>query len=91
MTVKDLFQREREEWLYKARLTAIKLLKHKRTITVEDVLKRVERPDYVHRNTVGNIFRTNDFKPCGWSPSKRPAMNGRQVRVWRLKGGLWEK
>ena len=91
MTVKDLFYREREAWLTQARLIAIKLLKKKRTITVEDVLKRHERPDYVHRNTVGQIFRTKDFRPCGWSPSKRPAMNGRQVRVWRLKGSLWEK
>lgn len=82
MNVKDLFQRERESWLEGARATAIKLLKKQRTITIEDVLKKHPRPDYVHRNTVGNVFTTADFRPCGWTPSKRPAMNGRQVRVW---------
>ena len=84
MNVQDLFKREREEWLNNARLTAIKLLSKRRTITIEDVLKVCERPDYVHRNVTGAVFQSSDFRPCGWSPSKRPFMNGRQVRVWCL-------
>lgn len=82
--VNDLFKREREAWLDKARSTARKLLRYRRRITVEDVLEQCPRPQYVHQNTTGMIFRDNDFKAVGWQPSRRTAMNGRQVRVWSL-------
>ncbi len=83
-TMQDLFYQEKQAWLMSARVAAIKLLKKRKTITIEDVLKLVERPSHIHPNTTGSVFTTRDFKPCGWTPSKRPVMNGRQVRVWRL-------
>lgn len=66
VTVKDLFKKEREAWLEEARVTAKKLLEDKSLITIEDVLKECPRPEYIHRNTTGNIFRCDDFKPVGW-------------------------
>lgn len=86
VTVKDLFKKEREAWLEEARVTAKKLLEDKSLITIEDVLKECPRPEYIHRNTTGNIFRCDDFAPVGWRKSKRPLMNGRFVRVWRMRG-----
>lgn len=83
VTVKDLFKKEREAWLEEARTTAKKLLEDKSLITIEDVLKECPRPEYIHRNTTGKVFNS-DFKPVGWRKSKRPVMNGRFVRVWRL-------
>lgn len=86
VTVKDLFKKEREAWLENARLTAKELLEDKPLITIEDVLKVCPRPEYIHRNTTGKVFN-NDFQPVGWRKSKRPIMNGRFVRIWRLKDG----
>ena len=86
VTVKDLFKKEREAWLESARLTAKELLEDKPLITIEDVLKVCPRPEYIHRNTTGKVFN-NDFQPVGWRKSKRPIMNGRFVRIWRLKDG----
>lgn len=86
VTVKDLFKKEREVWLESARLAAKELLEDKPLITIEDVLKVCPRPEYIHRNTTGKVFN-NDFQPVGWRKSKRPIMNGRFVRIWRLKDG----
>ena len=85
VTVKDLFKKEREAWLEEARVTAKKLLEDKSLIAIEDVLKECPRPEYIHRNTTGTVFN-NDFKPVGWRKSERPIMNGRFVRVWRMRG-----
>lgn len=88
-TVKDLFKGERSAWLENARAAAVKLAKEKPSITIEDVLKVCERPQYVHRNTTGLVFANNkNFKHVGWAPSTRPEMNGRYVRRWMLKKGL---
>lgn len=86
VTVKDLFKKEREAWLESARLAAKELLEERTLITIEDVLKVCPRPEYIHRNTTGKVFN-NDFQPVGWRKSKRPIMNGRFVRIWRLKDG----
>lgn len=83
-TINDLFQSEKQEWLESCRITARNLLREKPFVTVEDVLKECPRPNFVHRNTTGHIFNDPDFKCVGWLPSKRPAMNGRYVRTWRL-------
>lgn len=82
--IQDLFKKEKEAWLDTARATAKNLLRNRLRITVEDVLERCPRPDYVHRNVTGHIFQDKDFKAIGWRPSRRPAMNGRQVREWAL-------
>lgn len=85
VTVKDLFKKEREAWPEEARVTAKKLLEDKSLITIEDVLKECPRPEYIHRNTTGKVFNS-DFKPVGWRKSERLIMNGRFVRVWRMRG-----
>ncbi len=82
--VQDLFKKQKQAWLESARSTAKKLLRNRLSITVEDVLERCPRPSYIHRNTTGMIFHDKDFKAVGWMSSRRPAMNGRPVRVWRL-------
>lgn len=84
MSLFPLFQREKEAWLERARKEARKQLRRKPTITIEDVLKKCPRPEYIHRNTTGSVFQDVAFVATGWRPSKRPLMNGRQVRVWAL-------
>lgn len=83
-TMMEVFDREKREWVEECRATARILLKTRPFITIEDVLKECPRPSHVHRNTTGTVFNDSDFKCVGWLPSKRPAMNGRYVRTWRL-------
>jgi len=85
MSLLPLFRKEKQAWLENARTTARKLLKRRRTITIEDVLERCPRPEYIHPNTTGKVFLDSEFKAVGWRKSVRPLMNGRQVRLWMLR------
>lgn len=83
-TMLEVFNREKKEWLEECRAAARKLLCDRPFVTIEDVLKECPRPKHIHPNITGHVFNDTDFKPVGWLPSKRPAMNGRYVRTWRL-------
>lgn len=82
--IKDLFGKEREEWLESARHEAKKLLSRRYSITIEDVLAVCPKPTYLHRNTIGSVFN-GDFVPIGFSKSKRTVSRGRWIRTWRLR------
>src|ERR1044072_315419 len=84
-TAQDLFQRERNEWLHDARMTAKRLLRTRYYITIEDVLKSCPRPSYVHRNVTGHVFQDDDFVFKGYTKSRRPISNGRTISFWTLK------
>lgn len=86
-TVQDLFKQEKQAWLEDARSAARKLLENKPFITIEDVLEITPRPQYVHRNATGSVFKGEDFIATGWMPSKRLSMNGRHVRRWVMRNG----
>lgn len=85
MAEKDLFKQERLNWLDDARAAVRKLLERQLVCTVEDVLAACPLPKYLHRNTIGRVFNTEDFIAVGWRKSRRRSMNGRQVRLWMLK------
>lgn len=85
--VPNLFRQSTHEWLEEARDEAEKLCHKHGFVTIEDVLKVCPRPNYVHRNATGNMFHDQRFIKDGWKPSGRPAMNGRQVFIWKLKEG----
>lgn len=84
--VPSLFKRFTIDWLEEAGDTAEILCRKRGVVTIEDVLKVCPRPTYVHRNTTGKVFDKR-FVAIGWRRSDRPAMNGRQVRIWKLKEG----
>lgn len=83
-TIKDLFRKQREEWLDKARQTAKRLLAVHSSVTIEDVLEHCPRPTYIHRNITGNVFRDEAFVPFGFAHSRRRASHGRIIRRWVL-------
>jgi hypothetical protein len=85
--VPNLFKQSTHEWLEEARDEAENICRKKGVVTIEDVLKVCPRPNYVHRNSTGNMFHDDRFYAFGWIPSGRPAMNGRQVRIWKLREG----
>lgn len=83
-TVPDLFHRTREQWLSGARKVAYNLLQTRHTVTIEDVLELYPRPNYLHRNTTGSVFKDNWFQPVGFTISKRAISHGRVIRQWAL-------
>lgn len=88
MTMPDLFRRSGEEWLEEARAEACKLLGRRYAVTIEDVLQACPRPNYLNRNITGGVFQTPDFKPIGFTFSKRPISHKRVIRLWKLKPGV---
>jgi len=84
LSMNDLFNKGKEDWLEKARHTAKKLLAGRYSITIEDVLEICPRPDYLHRNTIGKVFN-DEFVPVGFEKSRRAISKGRWIRKWRLR------
>lgn len=85
-TVPDLFKAQRHEWLEECRTEARRLLTARpgREITVEDVLELCPRPTYIHRNSIGGIFRDDDFRSSGWTQARKASSNKRWIMKWRL-------
>lgn len=87
-TMIDLFTREKEDWLEGARATARKLLVNRGEITINDVLHEYPRPQWVHRNTTGQVFKHRDFKTCGFEKSTAKLAKGRIICRWTLSPDL---
>lgn len=83
-TVPDLFRQTKADWVNGARTVAIRLLRKRHTITIEDVLAEYKFPKYLHRNTIGSVFQDGHFIPVGYVPSRRRVSHGRTIRQWTL-------
>lgn len=84
-TMQDLFNMSREEWLDGARVKARGLLRFRRTITSEDVTSLWPLPKYLHRNTIGSIFKDSSmFHPVGYTKALRPTSHGRVICLWAI-------
>jgi hypothetical protein len=81
-TVPDLFNITRDTWLEGARVKARGLLRHRTIITSEDVTNEWPLPKYLHRNTIGSIFKSDMFHAVGYTLAKRPSSHGRVIRLW---------
>lgn len=79
-----LFGQTTREWVERCRDVAERLLTVRKTITIEDVLRVEPRPQYIKKNVTGKIFHDPRFVAVGYTQSKRPAMNGRTIRLWAL-------
>jgi len=84
LTIQDMFGLTRQGWLEECRKTAKQLLRFQDSVTVEDILPLVPRPEYIHRNSTGSIF-DGQFRSVGWVQSKRPISKGRWIMQWKLK------
>lgn len=84
-TVQDLFSKTKQEWLEGARDKARELLLTKPCVTIEDVLEVYPRPNYLHRNITGSVFKDSDFQPIGHKASHRSVSHGRYIRTWVLR------
>lgn len=83
-TVQDLFKKTKAEWLDGARAVAIKKLRQQHVITIEDILVDYPLPKYLHKNTIGAVFKDNHFVSIGFTRSLRQISNGRVIQRWVL-------
>lgn len=84
-TTQSLFRQSTIEWLEEARSTARGLLLTRPYITINDVLTICPRPQYVHRNIVGSVFKNGDFRVVGFTKSNSRLAKGRIICQWGLK------
>ena len=75
----------REEWIAKARGTAIAIARRAGQVTINDVRKFIELPDNYHPNTWGAVLRGDAFEPIGFCQATHPSAHARVVRVYKLK------
>jgi hypothetical protein len=75
----------REEWIAKARSTAVAIAKRAGQVTINDVRKFIELPDDYHPNTWGAVLRGDAFEPIGYCQATHPSAHARVVRVYKLK------
>lgn len=75
----------REEWIAKARGTAIAIAQRAGQVTINDVRKFIELPDDYHPNTWGAVLRGDAFEPIGFCQATHPSAHARVVRVYKLK------
>ncbi len=75
----------REEWIAKARSTAVGIARRAGQVTINDVRKFIELPDDYHPNTWGAVLRGDAFEPIGFCQATHPSAHARVVRVYKLK------
>ena len=75
----------REEWIAKARSTAVAIAQRAGQVTNNDVRKFIELPDDYHPNTWGAVLRGDAFEPIGFCQATHPSAHARVVRVYKLK------
>ena len=75
----------REEWIAKARSTAVAIAKRAGQVTINDVRKFIELPDDCHPNTWGAVLRGDSFEPIGFCQATHASAHARVVRIYKLK------
>jgi hypothetical protein len=75
----------RDEWIAKARSTAVAIAQRAGQVTINDVRKFIELPDDYHPNTWGAVLRGDAFEPIGFCQATHPSAHARVVRVYKLK------
>jgi len=75
----------REEWIAKARGTAIAIARRAGQVTINDVRKFIELPADFHPNTLGAVLRGDAFQAIGFCQATHASAHARVVRVYKLK------
>ena len=72
-------------WVDKARSTAKALAILHGSVSIDDVLSMCSRPEAVHPNSTGAIFRENIWEKIGYKQSEKPSAHARVVGIYKLK------
>lgn len=81
----NLFSEQKTAWITEARQVAHLLLKKQYSITIEDVMRVHPLPRFLHRNTIGNVLSSGEFKRIGYRPALKTSSHGRVISVWTEK------
>jgi hypothetical protein len=73
-------------WVDKARSTAKALAALNGSVSIDEVLSMCSRPEAVHPNATGSIFRENVWQKIGYKQSANPSAHARVVGIYKLKG-----
>jgi hypothetical protein len=72
-------------WVDKARSTAKALAALNGSVSIDDVLSMCNRPEAVHPNATGTVFRENVWEKIGYKQSAKPSAHARVVGIYKLK------
>ena len=75
----------REDWLAKARRTAISVANRTGQVSINDVRLFLDLPDDCSPNLWGAVFKSKDFEAVGYCQATHPSAHARVVRVYKLK------
>lgn len=74
----------RDEWLAKARRTAVTVAKRTGQVSINDVRRFVDLPEDCSPNLWGAVFRGGNFEAVGYCQATHPSAHSRVVRVYKL-------
>jgi hypothetical protein len=73
-------------WVDKARSTAKALAALNGSVSIDDVLSMCNRPQTVHPNATGTVFREKIWEKIGYKQSAIPSAHARAIGIYKLKG-----
>jgi hypothetical protein len=75
----------REEWIAKARSTAVAIAQRAGQVTINDVRNLIDMPDDFHPSTWGAVLRGDAFQAIGFCQATHASAHARVVRIYKLK------
>lgn len=72
-------------WVDRARAAAKSIAFERGSVAIDDVLEAEPRPEEVHPNATGSIFREDCWIKVGYRPSSIPSAHARVVGIYKLK------
>lgn len=72
------------DWVQQARATALMLAAKNGETSSDDVLRICPKPDHIHPNAVGSVFRDKRFRCVGRMPTQRVSGHAREIKIWSL-------
>lgn len=80
----DLFQRRDAAFLARCRILAVEIARRQGTVCINDIRASVQLPAEMHPSVLGAVFKTKQFKACGYTEAIHPQAHARVIRVYQL-------
>ena len=72
-------------WVDQARAAAKSIAVERGSVSIDDVLEAQPRPDHVHPNATGAVFKERCWAKVGYRQSTNPSARARVVGIYKLK------
>lgn len=80
----DFFELRDTEFLERCRSLAVDICHKQGTVSINDIRAGVQKPASMHPSVFGAVFKTKQFKACGYTEATHPQAHARVVRVYQL-------